>query len=63
MTPIGTFVCRLLVLCSFVAGAQAASYPDRTIEMVVAGSAGGGLDLLGRALDSTSHRQECRPMR
>jgi putative tricarboxylic transport membrane protein len=34
------------------AGAQAA-YPDKPIEMVVAGSAGGGLDLLGRALDNT----------
>jgi putative tricarboxylic transport membrane protein len=33
-------------------GAQAA-YPDKPIEMVVAGSAGGGLDLLGRALDNT----------
>ncbi|MGZ8154386.1 MAG: Bug family tripartite tricarboxylate transporter substrate binding protein [Burkholderiales bacterium] len=36
-------------------GAQAANYPDKTIEMVVAGSAGGGLDLLGRALDIALH--------
>ena len=37
------------------AGAQAA-YPDKPIEMVVAGSAGGGLDLLGRALDASLHQ-------
>lgn len=41
----------LAMLCA--AGAmQAAAYPDRNIEMVVAGSAGGGLDTLGRALDT-----------
>lgn len=31
--------------------AAAASYPSKPVEMVVAGSAGGGLDLTGRALD------------
>lgn len=41
-----------LVLCSSGAIAQAAGYPQKPIEVVVAGSAGGGLDLVGRALDS-----------
>jgi putative tricarboxylic transport membrane protein len=30
---------------------HAAGYPDKAVEMVVAGSAGGGLDTVGRALD------------
>ena len=38
------------------AAAQAAGYPQKTIEMVVAGSPGGGLDLVGRALDSALHQ-------
>lgn len=42
-------------LCVAFSGAHAAAYPDKTIEMVVAGSAGGGLDLLGRALDNALH--------
>lgn len=33
------------------AAVQAAGYPDKNVEMVVAGSAGGGLDTVGRALD------------
>jgi putative tricarboxylic transport membrane protein len=36
----------------FATGAQAAGYPEKPIEMVVAGNPGGGLDLLGRALES-----------
>ena len=32
---------------------HAASYPDKNVEMVVAGSPGGGLDTIGRALDNT----------
>ena len=46
----------LAVLCSSGAVAQAADYPQKPIEMVVAGSAGGGLDLVGRALDSALHQ-------
>ncbi|HYC46279.1 MAG TPA: tripartite tricarboxylate transporter substrate-binding protein [Burkholderiales bacterium] len=45
----------LASLCLAAAGAQAAGYPDKPIEMVVAGSPGGGLDLLGRALDNALH--------
>lgn len=46
-------VCIVGMLTATLAGApaQAAGYPDKNIEMVVAGSAGGGLDTLGRALD------------
>jgi len=43
------------VICGASSGAHAAAYPDKTIEMVVAGSPGGGLDLVGRALDSALH--------
>jgi putative tricarboxylic transport membrane protein len=51
---------RLLAVCFMVsaiagAGAQAAGYPDKPIEMVVAGNPGGGLDILWRALDSALH--------
>lgn len=35
-----------------VSSAQAAAYPERTVEMVVAGNAGGGLDLTARALET-----------
>ena len=41
------------LVCS-TAGAQG-TYPQKPIEMVVAGNAGGGLDLLGRAMDSVLH--------
>ena len=41
------------VLLAFACGAaSAASYPSKPVEMVVAGGAGGGLDLTGRALDN-----------
>jgi putative tricarboxylic transport membrane protein len=49
---------RVTLVASFVIalpGAGAAAYPDKPIEMVVAGSPGGGLDLVGRALDSVLH--------
>lgn len=46
----------LIMALAHAAGtAQAADYPSKTIEMVVAGSAGGGLDTLGRALDAALH--------
>jgi putative tricarboxylic transport membrane protein len=44
-------VCAVAGLCFAIAASHAAEYPSRTIEMVVAGSAGGGLDLLGRGLE------------
>jgi len=41
----------LIGLCGAANPLYAAGYPDKNVEMVVAGSAGGGLDTLGRALD------------
>jgi len=42
-----------LALLAFVSGlVSAASYPSKVVEMVVAGNAGGGLDLTGRALEN-----------
>ena len=35
-----------------VSGALAAGYPERPVEMVVAGNPGGGLDLTGRAMEA-----------
>lgn len=35
-----------------VPAARAAGYPEKTVEMVVAGNAGGGLDMTGRALEA-----------
>jgi putative tricarboxylic transport membrane protein len=42
-----------IAVLSLVSGlASAASYPSKVVEMVVAGNAGGGLDLTGRALEN-----------
>lgn len=42
-----------LAMLAFVSGlVSAASYPSKVVEMVVAGNAGGGLDLTGRALEN-----------
>lgn len=46
-------VCAVAGLCFGTAASHAAEYPSKTVEMVVAGSAGGGLDLVGRALEVT----------
>src|ERR1700704_4937283 len=35
--------------------AHAADYPNKTVELVVAGNPGGGLDLVARELDSALH--------
>jgi putative tricarboxylic transport membrane protein len=35
-----------------------AQYPSRTVELVAAGNAGGGLDLVARALDSALHEEK-----
>lgn len=43
----------LLTLGLSAGAGQAASYPSKNVEMVVAGSPGGGLDLTGRALENT----------
>ncbi|MBI2295148.1 MAG: hypothetical protein HYU76_03690 [Betaproteobacteria bacterium] len=42
-----------ILLCGAAEGAQAGTFPDRNILIVVAGSPGGGLDLFGRALERT----------
>lgn len=39
------------LFCGSALVVHAAGYPEKAVEMVVAGSAGGGLDLVGRALD------------
>lgn len=41
----------LVALGGFPIAAHAAGYPEKNVELVVAGSAGGGLDTVGRALD------------
>jgi putative tricarboxylic transport membrane protein len=50
----GFIGCLFISLVCSVSAAWAA-YPQKPIEMVVAGNAGGGLDLLGRALDAVLH--------
>ncbi len=39
-------------MLNVTAGVACAAYPDKTVEMVVAGAAGGGLDMTGRALET-----------
>ncbi len=48
-TGIALAVCALALA---PAAATAAGYPEKAVEMVVAGNAGGGLDLTGRALEA-----------
>jgi putative tricarboxylic transport membrane protein len=56
MNRVRSFVyCAFVLLCCAGSGVHAATYPEKSIEMVVAGSPGGGLDLVGRALDSALH--------
>jgi putative tricarboxylic transport membrane protein len=47
--------CLFISLVCAVSQAGAAEYPQKPIEMVPAGNPGGGLDLLGRALDAVLH--------
>src|SRR5215831_7691427 len=47
--------CTAAAVCLCPITAQAADYPARPVEMVVAGNPGGGLDLVGRELDTTLH--------
>ena len=55
MSRAGLFMgCIVAALVCSAPGAQAA-YPEKPIEMVVAGNAGGGLDLVGRAMDRALH--------
>jgi putative tricarboxylic transport membrane protein len=49
------------ILCGAVAVAQAAAFPDKNILMVVAGSPGGGLDTVGRAMDKTVQETKLIP--
>ena len=53
---------RLLIAAAGLAFAgmapQAADYPSKTIEMVPAGNAGGGLDLVARALESALREEK-----
>lgn len=55
MKRVGAVV-GLAMLGVAMGSATAASYPSKPVEMVVAGAAGGGLDLTGRALDSALHQ-------
>jgi putative tricarboxylic transport membrane protein len=50
----GFTACLFISLLCSVSAARAA-YPQKPIDMVVAGNAGGGLDLLGRAMDAVLH--------
>jgi putative tricarboxylic transport membrane protein len=54
MNRAGFVLCLFVSFVCFTSAARAA-YPQKPIEMVVAGNAGGGLDLLGRAMDSALH--------
>src|SRR4029453_12525701 len=49
----------LILACAILwlgaAAAQAADYPSKTVEFVVAGNPGGGLDLVGRGLGAALH--------
>lgn len=53
--------CVRLLVCAFAgafmgtAAVHAADYPSKTVELVVAGNPGGGLDLVGRELDNALH--------
>jgi putative tricarboxylic transport membrane protein len=49
------------IFLGLAAGAQAAAFPDKNILMVVAGSPGGGLDTLGRAMDNTAQESKLIP--
>jgi putative tricarboxylic transport membrane protein len=50
------FIARVFIaLACAVSAAGAAEYPQKPIEMVPAGNPGGGLDLLGRAMDAVLH--------
>jgi putative tricarboxylic transport membrane protein len=48
-------------LAMAAAPAMAAGYPERPVEMVVAGNAGGGLDLTGRAIDTALREAKLFP--
>src|SRR5512139_3392367 len=43
--------CGALALVTAFTGALAAQYPGKSVELIVAGNAGGGLDLVARELD------------
>ena len=49
------------VLAMMTAPAMAAGYPDKPVEMVVAGNAGGGLDLTGRAMETALREAKLFP--
>jgi putative tricarboxylic transport membrane protein len=51
-------VCAAAGVCFGIAATHAAEYPSRTVEMVVAGNAGGGLDLLARGLESALREEK-----
>lgn len=46
------WICLLAGLLVGLAGHAQAAFPERVVDMVVAGNAGGGLDMTGRALES-----------
>ena len=51
----GFVACLFVSLVCPALAAQTAAYPQKSIEMVVAGAPGGGLDLLCRAMDAVLH--------
>lgn len=50
-----------LALAMAAVPGMAAGYPDKTVEMVVAGGAGGGLDLTGRAMETALREAKLFP--
>lgn len=55
MYRIAFIACLFISIVCSASAAQTAAYPQKPVEMVVAGAAGGGLDLLGRAMDAVLH--------
>jgi putative tricarboxylic transport membrane protein len=55
MYRIAFIACLFVSIVCSASAAQTAAYPQKPVEMVVAGAAGGGLDLLGRTLDAVLH--------
>lgn len=53
MNAAGWIGAAVAVTCVFAGQAIAAEYPGRSVELIIAGNAGGGLDLVGRELDAT----------
>jgi putative tricarboxylic transport membrane protein len=53
-----TMICAIALLPLGSVSLHSAEYPARPVELVAAGSAGGGLDLVARALDATLREEK-----